>query len=235
VSHPILRATTGTGEVYDDPSEDLLFMLLEDFEGVELSQRWFMLERRGPSRDGEYLRVLVRGDGTYGIEGPDADGIDPIPSMRRAHDALTRWACDLPDWRVPLSVQPGGELPDAIGIGVIEDPNPANRPWRHATQQLSIRLPKVSAGVETPLRLVIVFQIAGRLWKPEFSGVRIRSFTQESGCLGIDVALPEEVPVDAASFVKRAMHEAIDQAEAWAQQRGIASDLSQLRMIVDRA
>jgi hypothetical protein len=31
------------------------------------------------------------------------------------------------------------------------------------------------------------------------------------------------------------MHEAIDQAEAWAQQRGIASDLSQLRMIVDRA
>ena len=40
---PVLRATTGTGDVYDDPSEDLLFILFEDFEEAEPAQRWFRL------------------------------------------------------------------------------------------------------------------------------------------------------------------------------------------------
>lgn len=31
---PILRATDSTGEIYDDPSEDALFMFMEDLEPV---------------------------------------------------------------------------------------------------------------------------------------------------------------------------------------------------------
>jgi hypothetical protein len=35
VNGPILRATDATGEVYDDPSEDALFMFMEDLRSLQ--------------------------------------------------------------------------------------------------------------------------------------------------------------------------------------------------------
>ena len=103
---PILRATTGTGEVWDDPSEDLLFMLFEDFQDADPSQCFFLIERTEPGREDQYLRVKLRPDGTYTVEGPDAQGVIAALSMRGAHEAVTRWAFDLPNWRDPLRRPP---------------------------------------------------------------------------------------------------------------------------------
>ncbi|MEA2468818.1 MAG: hypothetical protein QOJ57_2944, partial [Thermoleophilaceae bacterium] len=48
-------------------------------------------------------RVSVSEDGMYALDGPSAEGIGRVRSMRAVHEALTRWAFDLPDWREPLA------------------------------------------------------------------------------------------------------------------------------------
>ena len=100
MADPILRATAADGEVYDDPSEDALFMFMED---LELPGSSFAVERVETGREGDFLRVSVSEDGMYAVDGPSADGIGRVRSMRAVHEALTRWAFDLPDWREPLA------------------------------------------------------------------------------------------------------------------------------------
>jgi hypothetical protein len=101
VDATILRATGADGEVYDDPSEDLMFMLFEDLETVGSS---FIVERVEAEREQEAVRIVLLDADTYAVEGPGEErNTAPI---RRAHEALTRWAFDLPDWREPLSRPP---------------------------------------------------------------------------------------------------------------------------------
>jgi len=59
VTDPILRATDASGESYDDPSEDALFM--EDLESPGSS---FVVERVEKGREGEFMRVALRADDT---------------------------------------------------------------------------------------------------------------------------------------------------------------------------
>ena len=51
MADPILRAMDSTGEVYDDPSEDALFMFMEDLEPLcpEASERPIAPTLRGHS------------------------------------------------------------------------------------------------------------------------------------------------------------------------------------------
>jgi len=98
---PLLRATAADGEVYEDPSEDALFMFMEALEGQPGSS--FTVERVEAGREGDFVRVSLRADGSYLLEGPRAEGTQPVRSMRAVHEALTRWAYDLPNWREPLA------------------------------------------------------------------------------------------------------------------------------------
>jgi hypothetical protein len=101
VEAPILRATAATGEVYDDPSEDALFMLIEDLDSAGAS---VLVERVEEGREREAVRVTLQDSGSYRFEGREThEG-----SMRAVHEALTRWAFDLPEWREPL-VRPSDE------------------------------------------------------------------------------------------------------------------------------
>jgi hypothetical protein len=103
---PILRAVDAAGETSDDPSEDALFMFMEDLEEPGSS---FEVERLGGGRERDFIRVTAGDDRTYTLEGPHAEGIGPVRSMRAVHEALTRWAFGLPDWRGPLSGPGEGE------------------------------------------------------------------------------------------------------------------------------
>lgn len=103
MSTPILRATGHDGEVYDDPSEDLLYMLMEDLEAPGDS---FMVERVETGREGSFMRVTRREDGSDALEGPETEGIPRGVSMRAVHAALTRWAFDLPSWQDALTNPP---------------------------------------------------------------------------------------------------------------------------------
>ena len=87
---PILRATDVTGEVCDDPSEDALFMFMED---LRLPGSSFLVERVEPGREDEWVRVARRSDGLYEVDG--SQHIQYVSSLRTVHDFLTRWAFDL--------------------------------------------------------------------------------------------------------------------------------------------
>jgi len=101
VTAPILRATDANGEIYDDPSEDALFMFMEDLESPGAA---LLVERVEVGRQGEAVRVTLQKDAAYRFEGPEThEG-----SLRAVHEALTRWAFDLPEWQEPLT-RPSGD------------------------------------------------------------------------------------------------------------------------------
>ena len=59
-SPPILRAIPEMGQSWDDPSEDLLFMLLED---IESGQGAFLIVERTTDPSGQtYAQALRRDD-----------------------------------------------------------------------------------------------------------------------------------------------------------------------------
>jgi hypothetical protein len=111
----------------------------------------------------------------------------------------------------------------------------ANRAWRDAIRAVTDQVIEARTGVESSLNVNVVFQVPGNIITPDFSGVRTGRFSKEDNLLMVQVALPEEVPPDAERYLIDAVHEALDEAERWANKRGIASDLPSLRAILDRA
>jgi hypothetical protein len=90
VSEPILRATDALGEVYDDPSEDALYMFIEDLASPESALR---VERLDPEHNDEWAIVTLSKSGLYAFE---SNGhVKYVSSLREIHKVLTRWAFDL--------------------------------------------------------------------------------------------------------------------------------------------
>jgi hypothetical protein len=92
VTEPILRATGAASEIYDDPSEDALYMLMEDLRSPGFFVR---VERLDPERGGEWAKVTLNESGLYEFE--SSGHIKYVSSLREIHDFLTRWAFDLSD------------------------------------------------------------------------------------------------------------------------------------------
>jgi hypothetical protein len=91
VSEPILRATDATGEVYDDPSEDALYMFMEDLKSPGSS---FRIERLEEGREGEWAQVALNVIGLYQFE--SSEHVHYVSSLNTIHEFRTRWAFDLP-------------------------------------------------------------------------------------------------------------------------------------------
>jgi len=97
VTEPILRATDATGEVYDDPSEDALYMFMEDLASPG---SFIRVERLEDERKGEWAQVAMTEGGLF--EFASSDHVHYVSSLRTIHEFLTRWAFDLPSgWRSP--------------------------------------------------------------------------------------------------------------------------------------
>jgi hypothetical protein len=98
---PILRAIPEVGEPWDDPSEDLLFMLLQDIEAGE-GVTFLIVERTADPTGNTYAQVLRHDDGSYTLEHREGDADHHYgtvaPDMRTAHKFLTGWAFQLPGW-----------------------------------------------------------------------------------------------------------------------------------------
>jgi hypothetical protein len=90
VDAPILRATDASGEVYDDPSEDALYMFMEGLVARGSSIR---VERLDDERKGDWAQVAVIESGLYRFE--SSDHVKYVSSLRAIHELLTRWSFDL--------------------------------------------------------------------------------------------------------------------------------------------
>src|SRR5215472_17740047 len=84
---PILRAIPEVGQQWDDPSEDLLFILLQD---IEAGEGTYLIVERTTDHSGEtYAQALRRDDGTYVVEHREGDADHhygtTVANMRAAH------------------------------------------------------------------------------------------------------------------------------------------------------
>jgi hypothetical protein len=99
---PILRATNEAGETWDDPSEDMLFMLIDELENP--GNAFLIVERLGPDREGHFMQVVApdTARAQYVLEyregPPEAHYGTAIAAMRDVHETMTAWAFDLPGW-----------------------------------------------------------------------------------------------------------------------------------------
>lgn len=92
---PILRLTMGSGETWDDPSEDALFMYLSD----ALDTSDFLIVDR-LDREGDHYMQVACEDGRLLVESREGDASTHrhafTDDMRVAHEELTAWAFELP-------------------------------------------------------------------------------------------------------------------------------------------
>jgi hypothetical protein len=91
----VLLAAASSGQCWVDPSEDLLFMLMED---MVRDGRGYLLIERLDSVEPQRLKVLLH-DGWIGMRKVEGGcvAIARTKNMREAHSALTRWAFRLGD------------------------------------------------------------------------------------------------------------------------------------------
>jgi hypothetical protein len=90
VTEPILRATDPGGEVYDDPSEDALYMFMED---LRPGASPLHVERLEEDRQGEWARIRLKDNGLYEFE--SERHVHYLSSFPNVHQFLTKWAFDL--------------------------------------------------------------------------------------------------------------------------------------------
>lgn len=93
MTDPVLRAITPE-TTYDDPSEDLLFMLVEEIE--QGTTEFLIVERLSDPSSQTYAQTIRESDGSYAVEkregGPDRHFRVLVPDFRTAHELLTAWA-----------------------------------------------------------------------------------------------------------------------------------------------
>jgi hypothetical protein len=108
MTEPMLRALTGSGQTWDDPSEDLLFELLSDIETGE--EELLIVERTADKTGQTYAQVCRADDGRYQVEHRDGDPGHHFQAFtadkRFAHSLITAWAFELPGWREAVAWEP---------------------------------------------------------------------------------------------------------------------------------
>jgi hypothetical protein len=94
MSAPVLRATLESGETYDDPSEDLLFMLLEEIARDD--EDFLVLERTADPSGQTYAQAARNPDGSWLVErregSADRHFGATVEDLRQAHAVVTGWA-----------------------------------------------------------------------------------------------------------------------------------------------
>lgn len=97
-----------SGEIWDDPSEDLLFILLEDIRDKD--ELFLIVERVADASGQTYMQAIRTEDSRYRLEyrdgSPDRHFFAESTDMREAHDALTKWSFELPGWETAMPWQP---------------------------------------------------------------------------------------------------------------------------------
>jgi hypothetical protein len=126
------------------------------------------------------------------------------------------------------------EAPEPLSIGTIIDPTPDNRALDDAIRDLTFDIDDATPqAFVPPLYLNVVFQVPGRSFKPDFSGVRTGTYSSVNNELMVQVAVPEPIPDDPPAFLREATLAAIDESERWGRRRFEPGfDLSSLRKIL---
>ena len=98
-----LRASVESGNNWDDPSEDHLFMLVEDIERGDES--YLIVERLSDSSGQSYIQTMRNEDGGFLVERrdgvPDKHFQTTASDFRHAHALIVAWAFGEPEVATP--------------------------------------------------------------------------------------------------------------------------------------
>jgi hypothetical protein len=117
---PMIRAAAESGDTVEDPSENALYMMLEDIEAGEGT--YLIVGSLTDSTHQTYAQTSRNDDGTYIVEyrdgGPERHYGTIAQDMRTAHALITGWVFGIPGWRdsghrCPLKRR----LPSRVGDG----------------------------------------------------------------------------------------------------------------------
>ncbi|NYE21603.1 hypothetical protein [Microbacterium immunditiarum] len=127
-----------------------------------------------------------------------------------------------------------GSAVEVLSIGaVLGDSDATNVAWKRAIAALGKEVVALRAGAASPLRVNVVFHVEGRMVPNEFHGVRAGRYRTKDNHLMVQAAVPSgPIPGDRSVLVSL-LGAAVDHAESFARDRGIADRLDGLRLILD--
>lgn len=102
-SRATLRASVESGNNWDDPSEDHLFLLIEDIERGD--EPYLIVERLNDPSGQTYIQTIRNDDGSYLVERRDGSSDEHFQTnasdFRRAHALIAAWAFGALDAATP--------------------------------------------------------------------------------------------------------------------------------------
>jgi hypothetical protein len=129
------------------------------------------------------------------------------------------------------------EVPAALSLGVVVGGTGQNaRGWGDAVMQLARRVKLAREGIDSPIRVNVVYQVPGEVVPVKFSGVRTGRYSAVDRLLLIQVALPESpMPPDVEEILLKLLVAAIEEAERFAQRNRLTTgSLEDIRAIAGR-
>jgi len=130
---------------------------------------------------------------------------------------------------------PNDAHPAPLSIGLVASGSPNGEVWAAAVKRLGLAVADARSDTTTPLKVNVVFQVAGKYTDPDFEGVRTGRFNPKTKHLLVQAAVPASMVADHAkdpdSTVRALLLQAIDEAEAWARRKHLADDLDDLRAL----
>jgi hypothetical protein len=123
--------------------------------------------------------------------------------------------------------------PKALSVGVIVGGVTAqSKVWREVLTQLSRDLSGIAGQLESDFRINVEFHVPGHIISREFQGVRTGTFRKADRHLKIQVAVPNDPPVDPYGYGVHAIGDAVDAAEAWSVRRRVEFDAEPFRSVL---
>lgn len=124
--------------------------------------------------------------------------------------------------------------PQVLAIGMmIGGAGSTTARWERAVKTLLERVRHARRGIDSPLRVNVVYQIPGSVIPTiDFVGVRTGRYSAADRHLLVQVALPSELPAEPDTLVFQLLLEAVDAAAEVGRRKGLAADLPALRALV---
>lgn len=120
-----------------------------------------------------------------------------------------------------------------IAIGAILGGDIEGRAWARVIGSLALASRPIRQGIETPLRVNVIFFVDGPVRPNLFNGVRTGSFLRKKNLLIVQAAVYPKPGDDKRAVLLPLLQECVDVAEEFARKRGIAQDLPGIRSIID--
>lgn len=121
------------------------------------------------------------------------------------------------------------DVPSLALGGVLGDSDRESMEWSRAIGALSTEFKALREGVDSPVRVNVVFHVDGKMAPNNFEGVRAGRFDRQRSLLIVQAAVADPSASDRRSVLLALLHDAIDEAERTVVRRGLADGLPVIR------